>query len=123
MALVPLGLRDLASITKYSVSTISAIIHNKHFVHAGKTFALKFLMQRDSCKQRPLASAALQARIKNFVAEETDNAPLTDQHLMRILHEQGYPLARRTVAKHRAAARIMPSFFRKQPQSELWKSQ
>ena len=122
-ALTPLGLSDIAATVGLSVSTISASIHSKYFAHAGKSLALKFLLQRNTCPTHPLAATALQEMLKHFIATEKSSAPLTDQHLMLLLHECGYPLARRTVTKHRIAANIIPSFLRRQDNLEPWKFQ
>ena len=52
--------------------------------------------------------------IANLVAEESSNAPLSDQEILEILNERGIQIARRTVAKYRIALKIAPSHMRKQ---------
>ncbi len=48
--------------------------------------------------------------IRELVATETE--PLTDQHIAELLSEQGYHIARRTVAKYRDQLGILPSALR-----------
>ena len=48
--------------------------------------------------------------LKTIIDQET--APLSDSHLAQILTGQGYPVARRTVAKYRAMEGILPAHLR-----------
>src|SRR5579883_1283543 len=48
--------------------------------------------------------------IRELVATETE--PLTDQHIAELLSEQGYHIARRSVAKYRDQLGILPSALR-----------
>jgi len=48
--------------------------------------------------------------LKNFINEET--RPLSDSELAELLSEQGFSVARRTVAKYRAMEGILPAHLR-----------
>ncbi len=48
--------------------------------------------------------------LKTIIDQET--SPLSDSHLAQILTTQGYPVARRTVAKYRAMEGILPAHLR-----------
>ncbi|MFC1879238.1 hypothetical protein ACFLZW_04935 [Chloroflexota bacterium] len=48
--------------------------------------------------------------IKDIISEESK--PLSDQQITNILHQQGYPVARRTVAKYRNMEGILPARLR-----------
>jgi RNA polymerase sigma-54 factor len=50
--------------------------------------------------------------LKAIIDQET--SPLSDSHLAQILTGQGYPVARRTVAKYRAMEGILPAHLRMQ---------
>lgn len=60
-------------------------------------------------------SLSVRTALKEIIRQET--APLSDSALAERLAEQGYPIARRTVAKYRAMEGILPSHLRKNPVS------
>jgi len=51
--------------------------------------------------------------IKQLIGAEDPNHPLSDSRLAQMLGEQGFVVARRTVAKYREALRIAPVALRK----------
>jgi RNA polymerase sigma-54 factor len=55
----------------------------------------------------------VRALIKQFVAAESSQKPLSDSQLADMLKEQGIDCARRTVAKYREGLRIAPASLRK----------
>ena len=59
------------------------------------------------------SSTAVRALIKQLVAAENPNKPLSDNQLSEMLKEQGIDCARRTVAKYREALKIAPANLRK----------
>ena len=59
------------------------------------------------------SSTAVRALIKQFVAAESSQKPLSDSQLADMLKEQGIDCARRTVAKYREGLRIAPASLRK----------
>ena len=48
-----------------------------------------------------LASESVKQKIKQLIAKEDENKPLSDQKLCNLLKEDGLEIARRTVAKYR----------------------
>ena len=59
------------------------------------------------------SSTAIRALIKQLVAEEDAQAPLSDGRISQILGEQGIVVARRTIAKYRESLHIPPVSQRK----------
>ena len=59
------------------------------------------------------SSTAIRALIKQLVASENQIKPLSDSKIAQMLGEQGFVVARRTVAKYREALRIPPVSLRK----------
>ena len=51
--------------------------------------------------------------IAQWIAEEPDHKPLSDNRLCELLQERGIQCARRTVAKYREQLRIPPAHLRK----------
>jgi RNA polymerase sigma-54 factor len=58
-------------------------------------------------------SHAVREALAGLVATEDPQNPYSDDELADILTEQGFPLARRTVAKYRGLERILPARLRK----------
>ena len=49
----------------------------------------------------------------SLISNENPTNPYSDDEIAVILTEQGFPLARRTVAKYRGIERILPARLRK----------
>ena len=60
-----------------------------------------------------ISSIELKNAIKNMVAEENKNQPYSDLAIAKMLEEEGYDIARRTVAKYREQLKIPVSRLRK----------
>ncbi|MDA8415545.1 MAG: RNA polymerase factor sigma-54, partial [Betaproteobacteria bacterium] len=59
------------------------------------------------------SSTAIRAMIRQMIALEDSRNPLSDQRMADLLGEQGYKVARRTVAKYREAMHIQTASLRK----------
>jgi RNA polymerase sigma-54 factor len=59
------------------------------------------------------SATAIRALIRQLVAAERPDKPLSDNKIAEILGEQGIEVARRTIAKYREAMAIPPSNERK----------
>ncbi len=112
----PMILQDVAQAIDMHESTVSRATTQK-FVHTPRgTYELKFFFsshvtndQGDSC-----SSTAIRALIKELVANENPNKPLSDAKIAAHLEDKGIRVARRTVAKYRESMKIQPSNERKQ---------
>ena len=63
-------------------------------------------------------SLQVRTALKQIIEDET--TPMSDNEISEILDEQGYSVARRTVAKYRAMEGILPSHLRQsQPATEV----
>lgn len=58
-------------------------------------------------------SQAVREALLNLISSESPSNPYSDDEIAAILTEQGFPLARRTVAKYRGIERILPARLRK----------
>lgn len=58
------------------------------------------------------ASLGIKDTMRELIGDETDQAPLSDQHIAEKLAERHFHIARRTVAKYRDALGILPSRYR-----------
>jgi RNA polymerase sigma-54 factor len=58
-------------------------------------------------------SQAVREALLTLISSENPTSPYSDDEIAAILTEQGFPLARRTVAKYRGIERILPARLRK----------
>ena len=115
LAMRPLVLREIADELGLHESTISRVTTAKYMATPFGTFELKYFfgsgLGTDSGSNA--SSTAVRALIKQFVAAESPQKPLSDSQLADMLKEQGIDCARRTVAKYREGLRIAPASLRK----------
>jgi len=115
VAMRPLVLRDIAEALGMHESTISRVTSQKYMHTPRGTLEFKyFFSSHVSTSSGGEASAtAIRALIKQLIAAERPDKPLSDSKIAEILGEQGIEVARRTVAKYREAMAIPPSNERK----------
>ena len=115
IAMRPLVLREIADELGLHESTISRVTTAKYMSTPYGTFELKYFFGSSLATEAGgnASSTAVRALIKQFVAAEDTDKPLSDNQLATMLAEQGIQVARRTVAKYREALRIAPANLRK----------
>ncbi len=115
--LKPLVLKDVADDIEMHESTVSRVTTNK-YVHTPRgVFELKFFFNSGITKHggEDLASEAVKAKIREIIAEEDPQKPLSDSKIAKKLEaDQNIDIARRTVAKYREMMGILSSSKRKQ---------
>jgi len=111
----PLTLREIAEQIEMHESTVSRVTSNKYLHCERGTFELKYFFTSGvgSSDGEGASSAAIKARIKALVDAEDPKKVLSDQKLVDLLNEEGFDLARRTVAKYREAIGIGSSAQRR----------
>jgi RNA polymerase sigma-54 factor len=111
----PLVLREIADELEMHESTISRVTTQKYLACPLGIFEFKYFFssQLSSEKGSGISSTAIQALIKKMVDAEPANKPISDTQIAQLLSEQGYNVARRTVAKYRDLLRIPPVHLRK----------
>jgi len=112
----PLVLREIAEELEMHESTISRVTTQKYLACQLGIFEFKYFFssQVSSEKGGGISSTAIQALIKKIVEEESASKPISDTQIAQLLSDQGYMIARRTVAKYRDILRIPPVHLRKQ---------
>jgi RNA polymerase sigma-54 factor len=112
----PLVLREIAEELEMHESTISRVTTQKYLACPLGIFEFKYFFssQVSTEKGGGISSTAIQALIKKIVEEESAKKPISDTQIAQLLSEQGYIIARRTVAKYRDVLRIPPVHLRKQ---------
>lgn len=99
----PMTLKDVASRIGVDISTVSRVTGSKYVQTAYGTYPLRFFFstQFTGAGGDELSSRHIKARLRDLLENEDRRAPLSDQLLSERLAEEGYPVARRTVAKYR----------------------
>ena len=115
----PLTLREVAEEIEMHESTVSRVTSNKYLWCERGTFELKYFFTSGVARVGGsgdgdgASSEAIKARIKALTDAEDPKKVLSDQKLADLLKEEGFDLARRTVAKYREAIGIGSSAQRR----------
>ncbi len=115
VAMRPLVLREIADAVGLHESTISRVTTQKYMLTPRGVLELKYFFG-SSCATEAggaCSSTAIRALIKQLVAAENPQKPLSDSQLAEILAKQGIVVARRTVAKYRESMQIAAVSLRK----------
>ena len=111
----PMILKDIAKQTDLDISTISRVSNSKYVQTNHGIFPLKFFFN-DSYTTKDgeeMSVREIKIALQKCVDEENKRKPLTDDALADLLEKQGYPIARRTVAKYRQQLNIPVARLRK----------
>ncbi len=110
VAMKPLTLKLIAGELGLHESTVCRVTNGKYMATPRGLLEFKhFFSRRLATEHGGAASAtAVRAVIKELIAAEDPQAPLSDAELARVLAQQGLRVARRTITKYRALMR-MPS--------------
>lgn len=111
----PMVLADIAQQVDMHESTISRVTTQKYLHCPSGIFELKYFFSSRINTQagEDASSTAIRALVKKMITAENPAKPLSDSKLTALLAEQGFMVARRTVAKYRESLSIPPSHQRK----------
>ena len=111
----PMGLKDIAAITGFDVSTISRVTSTKYAQTDFGVVHLKSLFHQGIANADGdlVTNKEIMDALSNIVAEEDKNYPISDQDIVAKLATKGYVLARRTVAKYREILHLPAAKMRK----------
>jgi RNA polymerase sigma-54 factor len=115
VAMRPMVLREIADVLGVHESTVSRVTTQKYMATPRGTYELKYFFGSHVATDTggAASSTAIRALIKQLVAAEDAQTPLSDSRISQILGEQGIVVARRTIAKYREALHIPPVNQRK----------
>ncbi len=108
LAMKPLGLREIADEVGLHESTVSRVTNNKYMATPLGVFELKYFFSRAMATANggACSATAIRGLIKDMIAAENPESPLSDAEIARQLARQGLVVARRTVTKYRQILRI-----------------
>jgi len=114
--LKPMILKDIADRIGMDISTVSRVANSKYVQTEFGTFLLKSFfseaIQMESGEE--VSNKEVKKILEECIGKEDKRRPLADEKLTEILKEQGYNIARRTVAKYREAMNIPVARLRKE---------
>ena len=113
--LKPMILKDVADKVGLDISTISRVANSKYVQTPYGTFLLKYFFSEGITNDEgnEVSTREIKKILKDAVENEDKSNPMTDEQLMQVLKEKGYPIARRTVAKYREQLGIPVGRMRK----------
>ena len=99
----PMVLRDIASIIQMDISTVSRVANSKYVETPYGTRLIKSFFSEGvtNSQGEDVSSIEIRKALEDIINTEDKSNPLTDEQLKEALHQKGYPVARRTVAKYR----------------------
>jgi RNA polymerase sigma-54 factor len=114
-SLRPMILKDVAERTGLDVSTVSRVSNSKYAQTRWGTFPLRHFFSDSYVTDQgeELSTRRIKAALRDIVNAEDKRKPLSDDALTKLMAKQGYPIARRTVAKYREQLGIPVARLRK----------
>ena len=114
-SLKPMILKDIAQRTGLDLSTISRVSNSKYAQTRWGTFPLRHFFSDSYVTENgeELSTRQIKAALRDIIAAEDKSHPMSDDLLTAALAEQGFPIARRTVAKYRELLGVPVARLRK----------
>lgn len=101
--LKPMILKDIAEEITMDISTISRVANSKYVDTPYGTKLIKSFFSEGikNSKGEEISTIEVKKTLESIIESEDKQKPLTDDQLTKLLNKEGYPIARRTVAKYR----------------------
>lgn len=114
--LKPMVLKDIAEDVGMDISTISRVTNGKYVQTPHQIYELKYFFTEGMTTDQgeEVSTRIIKEALQKIIDGEDKQKPLNDEALAQQLNEQGYPVARRTVAKYREQLKIPVARLRKE---------
>ena len=101
--LKPMILKNIAEKINMDISTISRVANSKYVDTPYGTKLIKSFFSEGITNDegKEVSTIEIKNELKNIIDKENKSKPFTDDELTKKIKEEGYPIARRTVAKYR----------------------
>jgi RNA polymerase sigma-54 factor len=108
LAMKPMGLREIAEEVGVHESTVSRVTNSKYMATPLGVFELKYFFSRAmaTASGGAFSGTAIRELVKDMLDRERPGEPLSDVDISRMLAQQGFTVARRTVTKYRHLLRV-----------------
>lgn len=110
----PMILEDVARVTGQDISTVSRVCNSKYVLTPYGTYPLRWFFSQKSVQRdgEALSGRQVQVALRQLIDSEDKAHPLSDERLTTLMQQQGFQIARRTIAKYREAMGIPTSRLR-----------
>ena len=114
--LKPMILKDIAEKVDMDISTISRVANSKYIdtPYGIKLLKSYFSEGMKNIEGEDISTIEIKKILKEIISSENKNKPLADLELSKKLVEEGYKVARRTIAKYREQMDIPVARLRKE---------
>lgn len=111
----PMVLKTVAEKTGYDLSTISRVSRAKYVQTPWGTFPMRHFFSDGYTTDdgEVMSTREIKNALRDIIAAEDKRHPLSDDKLVSVMKEKGYPIARRTIAKYREQMNIPIARLRK----------
>jgi RNA polymerase sigma-54 factor len=111
----PLIMREIAEIINMDISTVSRVANGKYVQTDYGVFELKYFFNErlETDDGEEISTRKVKERIHEMVDKENQKKPMSDEKISQVLINEGFPVARRTVAKYREQLGIPVARLRK----------
>ena len=111
----PMILKDIADMTGLDISTVSRVANSKFLQTEFGTKRLKDFFSESILTQDGQEVSTLEVKniLNEIIQRENKKKPHSDEKLKELLHQRGYNIARRTVAKYRELLNVPVARLRK----------
>jgi RNA polymerase sigma-54 factor len=114
--LKPMILKDIADRIGMDISTVSRVANSKYVDTPYGTKLVKWFFSEGITNSdgEDISTIEVKKVLKDVIDTEEKSSPHTDEQLMKIMNDKGYPIARRTVAKYREMIGVPVARLRKE---------
>ena len=111
----PMALKDIAPKAGVDVSTVSRVAASKYVQTDYGVYPLKFFFSNEmpAGDGEGVSSRKIKLALRDIIDNEDKHHPYSDEALTKLLNEQGFGIARRTVAKYRGQLGLPTGRLRK----------
>lgn len=115
-ALRPLIYKDVAEVAGLDISTVCRVVNGKYVQTEYGIFELRYFFSEALTTDEgdEVSSRVIKEAIRQLIASEPKDKPLSDDKISKELKKMGYNVARRTVAKYREQLKIPVARLRRE---------
>ncbi|MCF7797958.1 MAG: RNA polymerase factor sigma-54 [Lentisphaeria bacterium] len=112
----PMILKDIADRIGMDISTVSRVTNGKYVQCDWGTFELRYFFSEgiESDDGENISTRRIKERLRKIIEDEDKKRPISDELLSKMLQKEGFPVARRTVAKYREQMKIPVARLRRE---------
>lgn len=113
--LKPMIYKDIAERIGMDISTVCRVVNGKYVQTDYGVFELRYFFSEalETVWGEEVSNKVVKSKIKDLIDAEDKNRPLSDEAISERMKEQGYNVARRTVAKYREQMNISVARLRR----------